>query len=160
MTHPSLGLPPRDETAGFPEGARRLRAARERLAVRALEHAVAADPTFRDRYDELGLRRLLHDAGVFLDRIAASVSADEPALTGRWADMVAVLFRRRRVPMDDLILLAEGLRRATASVLGPAERQPADLAIDDAIRVFRDIRRIGGDARKRNRLLSAIYKGP
>ncbi len=159
MSHPTLGLPPVDATAGYPDAARRLRVARARVAARALEFALDADPTMRDRYDELGLRHLLHDADVFLDRIAVSVSADAPELTGRWADMVCPLFRRRRVPMDDLINLAEGLRRASEIVLGTGERVPADRAIDAAEAVFRDQRRLGGDARKRNRLLAALYRG-
>lgn len=159
MSHPTLGLPPVDSGAGFPDAARRLRANRARVAARALEFAVDADPTMRDRYDDIGLRKLLHDTDVFLDRIASSVSAGAPALTGRWADMVTILFRRRGVPMDDLIALAEGLRRAVESVLGPEDRVPADRALDAAIAVFRDHRRLAGDARKRNRLLDALYKG-
>lgn len=159
MSHPTLGLPPVDTAAGFPDAARRLLANRARIASRALEFAVDADPTMRDRYDEIGLRKLLHDTDVFLDRVASSVSADAPALTGRWADMVTILFRRRGVPMDDLIAIAEGLRRACETVLGPEDRVPADRALDAAIAVFRDHRRLAGDARKRNRLLDALYRG-
>ncbi len=159
MSHPTLGLPPVDTAAGYPDAARRLRVSRARVAARGLEFLVDADPTMRDRYDELGLRQLLHDADVFLDRIAVSVSADAPELTGRWAEMVCPLYRRRGVPMDDLINLAEGLRRACESVLGSEERVPADQAIDAAILVFRDQRRLGGDARKRNPILAALYRG-
>ncbi len=159
MNHPTLGLPPIDSSAGFPDAARRLRANRARITTRALEFAVDADPTLSDRYDEIGLRTLLHDTDVFLDRIAASVSADMAEITGRWAEMVAPLFRRRSVPMDDLIRLAEGLRRACEGTLDSRERVPADQAIDAAIAVFRDHRRLGGDARKRNALLNAIYRG-
>jgi hypothetical protein len=61
--------------------------------------------------------------------------------------------------MDDVIQLCEGLRLASASVLAPAERPAADAAIDNAIKVLRWHRRLAGDARKRNRLLAAIYKG-
>ena len=36
---------------------------------------------------------------------------------------------------------------------------PADAALDAAIEVFRFHRRLAGDARKRNPILAAIYKG-
>jgi hypothetical protein len=37
--------------------------------------------------------------------------------------------------------------------------EQVDAAIDEAIKVFRWHRRLGGDARKRNALLSFLYKG-
>lgn len=159
MSHPTLGLPPRDLTAGFPAAAERLRAASERLGTRALEIALERDPSMRERHDELALRKLLHDTGVYIERIARSVASNDPYFTREWADWVAPVFRRRRVPMDDLITLSESLRQAMLSVLAPDERASADAALDAAIGVFRWYRRIAGDARKRNRLLAAIYKG-
>lgn len=159
VSHPSLGLPPRDLTAGFPEAAERLRANRSRLAARALEAAVDADPTLITRYDDVGLRRLLNDAETYLDRVARSVAGDDPYHASHWAETVAPLYRRRKVPMDDMVALGEGLRRAIESVLTPAEREPAHRAIEEANRAFRKMRRIAGDARRRNRLLAAIYKG-
>lgn len=159
MSHPSLGLPPRDLTAGFPDAAQRLRGARARLGARALEVALAADPTLRERHDEIALRRLLRDCETFVERIALSVAAGDPEPVSHWAEMVTTVYRRRRVPMDDLAALAEGLRRAVESVLSPAERVPANAAIDGGVGVFRSARRLGGDARKRNRILAAIYKG-
>jgi hypothetical protein len=76
-----------------------------------------------------------------------------------WADWVSIVYRRRRVPMDDLSHLCEGLRSAVPSVLSPDEMAVADAALDEAIKVFRWNRRLAGDARKRNKLLSFIYKG-
>jgi hypothetical protein len=61
--------------------------------------------------------------------------------------------------MDDLIHLCDGLRLAVPAVLAPDERGIAEAALDEAVRVFRWHRRIAGDARKRNRILAAIYKG-
>lgn len=159
VSHPSLGLPPHDLAAGFPDGAQRMRANAARLAGRALEIAMAADPTLRTRYDELGLRRLLRDAGTYLERIALSVAGDDTDHARHWAEAVAPQYRRRHVPMDDLIAIGEGIRRAIESVLTPPERASADRAIDDANLVFKKMRRIAGDARKRNRLLAALYKG-
>jgi hypothetical protein len=159
VSHPSLGLPPPDMTAGFPEAARRLIQARDRVAGRALELALGADPTLRERYDEVGLRLLLRDARGAVDELAKSLASADPSFVSEWADQVAPIYRRRRVPMDDLIALAEGLRLATDSVLAPGERESIDTALDQAIAVFRKYRRLAGDARKRNRILQFIYKG-
>jgi hypothetical protein len=159
VSHPSLGLPPPDPTAGFPEAAGRLDAKRSRLAARALEIAVENDPTFRERYDELGLRRLLHDAEVLLQEVARCVASGDPSPMRTFADWVAPVYRRRSVPMDDLVQLSEGIRAAAATVVSGPELQPLHDAIDGVIEGFRWHRRIAGDARKRNRLLQAIYKG-
>jgi hypothetical protein len=159
VKHPSLGLPDRDETSGFPEAADRLRAATARLGARALEIAIERDPTFRDRYDQLGLRHLLRDTEAFIDRIALSVATNDPPPTSEFADQVVPLYRRRRVPMDDLVQLSEGLRAAMAPFLDGPEADPMHAAINAGIAQMRWNRRIAGDARKRNKLLEFIYKG-
>ena len=61
--------------------------------------------------------------------------------------------------MDDLIVISEGIRVALGAVLSDVERAPADAALDEGIAVFRWHRGISGDARRRNRLLLAVYKG-
>ena len=159
MSPPSLGAAPRDLSAGFPAGAERLRAARARLGARALEVAIERDSSMTERHGELGLRRLLRDTESLIDRVAIAVGADERTAVSTWAEWVAPLYRRRRVPMDDLIHLCEGLKLALPGVLSPQESVPGEAALDEAIRVFRWHRRIAGDARKRNRLLQAIYRG-
>ena len=146
-------------TAGFPDAARRLEADRPHLAARALEVAIDLDPTIPERYDELGLRRLLRDAEVYLDAIGVSVASNDPDHTRHWAETASPIYRRRRVPMDDLVTLGEGIRRSIATALSPEERVLADRAIDAAGRHYHALRRLGGDARRRNRILAAIYKG-
>jgi hypothetical protein len=159
VSHPSLGLPPRDQSAGYPAAAARLRAARGTVGARALEIALADVRALRERHDEFALRQLLRDTEVVVDLIADAVAADDQAPVRAFADQVAPVYRRRRVPMDDLVALMEGLRRACAAVLGPGELASAERAIDAAIDEFRWYRRLAGDARKKNRLLQAIYKG-
>jgi hypothetical protein len=159
VTHPTLGAPPRDLRAGYPAAAERLTVNRARLGGRALEVAVDRDPTIRDRHGELGMRRLLRDTEPMIDRLALALAANDPGAVAAWADWVVPLYRRRKVPMDDLVQLCEGLRLAVAAVLGPAELEAANAALDEAIRVLRWNRRIAGDARKRNRLLTFLYRG-
>jgi len=157
--HPTLGEPPVDFTAAHPAAADRLRANTETIAGRALEHAMRLDPTMKDRYDEFGLRHLLRDAGVELDRLALSVASGKTSFIAEWTEWCAPIYLKRRVPMDDLINLSEGLRVAVRAFLGPDEMSVADQAIDEAIKNLRWNRRIAGDARKRNRILQFIYKG-
>ena len=145
--------------AGYPSAAARLVAAKSRLGARGLEIAVERDPTFRERYDELGLRQLLRDTQILVERIARSVASDDPYFVKEFADWVAPQYRRRRVPMDDVVAIAEGLRAAVATLLSPEEQASADRAIDAGIEVLRWYRRLAGDARKRNPILWAIYKG-
>jgi hypothetical protein len=159
VTHPSLGLPPPDLGAGFPEAAERLRRERLRLGVRALEIAVERDPSMRDRLGELGLRKLLRDTEALIDRLAIGLAANDRMTVAAWADWVSVVYRRRDVPMDDLVHLCEGMKSAVRSVLAPAQLAHTDVALDEAIVVFRWNRRLAGDARKRNKLLSFLYKG-
>ena len=159
MAHPSLGAPPPDLRAGHPAAAERLRAARGRIGARALEIALERDGSIMDRHGELGVRRLLRDTEPMIDRLAIALAANDVKAVAAWADWVAPLYRRRKVPMDDLVHLAEGLRLAAGSVLEPAELTVANEAIDEAIKVLRWNRRLAGDARRRNRILAAIYKG-
>jgi hypothetical protein len=131
----------------------------DRLGARALESAVERDPTLMTRYDELGLRERLHDAALLADRIALSVAAGDPGPAREYADWTAPAYRRKRVPLDDLINLLEGLRSALPSVVDGQAEVDANAAIDAAIAVYRWDRRLAGDARKRNAFLRLLYKG-
>ena len=159
MSHPSLGLPPIVHTAVLPASAARLVAARDRLATRALEIAIDRDPTLRTRYDEIELRRILRDTAVLVDRVVDAIVDGDVERARVFAEAVPPMYRRRKVPMDDLINLAESSRAAIGAILPLADMGPVDAAIDAMIERFRWNRRIAGDARKRNRILAAIYKG-
>jgi hypothetical protein len=159
VSHPALGLPPLDSTAGLPAAAARLKAAHARLGARALEVALELDPSITIHNDETGIRLLLRDTEVLIDEVADSIATSSVAAIHSWAEQSSVIYRRRRVPMDNVIALCNGVREAAQAVLGPAERAAADVAIDTAIERFRWQRRIAGDARKRNRILQILYKG-
>jgi len=146
-------------TAGHPTAAAAIRAARARIATRALEIAIDGDPTLRDRYAELALRELLADTEALADRLAASVASADPTTLGRLAEQLAPRYRKRRVPMDDVIEIAEGLRAATSTVVMPDAMPAVNAALDSAIAALRWHRRIGGDARRRNPVIAFIYKG-
>lgn len=117
------------------------------------------DPTFADRHDELVRTALLSDLEAFVDRLTVAVGSGDPRAMASFADLVAVRYRKRRISMDDLVTLSEGLRRASAAVVEPAAQPAIDAAIDASNAVFRWHRRLAGDARKRHPLLNFIYKG-
>jgi hypothetical protein len=156
--HPSLGQPPRNLSV-HPEAAALLRAQRSTLAARALEIAVDADPTIRIRYDEAGLRNLLRDAEVLTDRLALCVAGDDPFWLREFADQTATVFRRRKVPVDDVVQLCEGLRSSARGVVDEHEMASVDAAVDAAVEIYRWYRRLAGDARQRNPIAAALYKG-
>ncbi len=159
MSHPSLGRPPLDLTAGFPDAARRIRESALLLAARALEVALENDPTLRERNDETGLRARLHDAELLAERVAVAVAANDPTPAREYADWTSPVYRRKRVPLGDLMNLCEGLRAALPAVLAPDELAAADRALDEAIAQYQWHRRLAGDARKRNAFLQFLYKG-
>ena len=159
MSHPSLGLPPRDLSAGDPASAAVLKRGGARFRARAIEAALDLDPTLRDRYDDLARESLLADLEAFVDRLATAVASGDAHVMATFADLVAVRYRKRKIPMDDLITLCNGLRRAAGSVVQPTSMTPIDAGLDEAIAVFKWHRRLAGDARKRNAFLAFIYKG-
>jgi hypothetical protein len=159
VSHPSLGLPPDDPFGDASGAARRVHDRTSDLAARALAVAIDRDPTFRERYDEVGLRGRLHDAEMFADRLAIALATERPDLVAQYADWTVPMYRRKRVPLDDMIALCEGLKAALPGVLSETELPPADEALDEAIAVYRNQRRLAGDARKRNRFIQFIYKG-
>ena len=76
-----------------------------------------------------------------------------------YAEQVGPVYRRKRVPLDDLIHLCEGPARAPRRRARRRAFDVASVALDEAIAVFRWHRRIAGDARKKNAFLQFIYKG-
>jgi hypothetical protein len=159
VSHPSLGLPPADRISDLPPAAARIAAARERLGGRALEIAIDRDPTMRDRHDEYAMRRLLRDAVALVDRVVESLAAGHPGPARSFAEATPPAYRRRKVPMGDLMVLCEGVRAAVGATIASADMGPVDAAIDAMIERFKWHGRLAGDGRRRNRLLQAIYKG-
>jgi hypothetical protein len=159
VSHPSLGLPPVDRTVELPPVAARVHAARDRLAIRALEIALDRDATLRDRYDEIGMRRLLRDTAVLVDRIVEALADGSAERAFVFAEAVPPMYRRRKVPMDDLVNISEGIRAAVGALLPKADMGLVDTTIHGMIERFKWHRRIAGDARKRNALLEFVYKG-
>ena len=105
--------------AGDANAAAALRSAGPRLRARALAAALELNPTMRDRHPEVVVQALLADLEAFHDRLIVAVSSGDPHAMATFADLVSVRYRKRKIPMDDVISLCEGLRRAAAAVVVP-----------------------------------------
>jgi hypothetical protein len=108
---------------------------------------------------ELGLRHLLRDAEVVLQKLCESVGAGSVGPLKNFTEHATATWRRRRISMDDVTDLYEGLRVAVAATITGEAAAFADQVLNEGIAVLKWHRRLGGDTRKRNRILKAIYKG-
>ncbi|MFI5262253.1 MAG: hypothetical protein ACHQZR_06855 [Candidatus Limnocylindrales bacterium] len=158
MSHPALGLPPLDHRAGLPEAARRLRAARTRLAATGLQAAVKQDPTLTERHDELALRELLRDADRHLEQLAQAMETGQPHLVTTYAEWVQPAYRRRHVPAGDQAALLRGLADAASTVLSPSETEALAGYVMAWLQVLEFHRRLPGD-HKGNAAARFIWKG-
>jgi hypothetical protein len=157
MSHPAIGSPPPDATAGHPDVAARLRAA-DRLPTTALEAAIRIDQTLVERYDELMLRRLLRDYEQHIKQLAQTVETGEDRFVVLWGESLVPIYRRRHVRMNDVVSLLRGLEEA-AVVLGPSAdaeiiREPMGAWIER----MRHHRRLAGD-HEGNKAVRFIWKG-
>ena len=153
--------PAQPDGRASPRPRTRLRAQARRLATRAARgRRRTSDPTYADRIGEAGLRNLLQDATVFIDRLALCVAGDDPHWLREFADQTATglppargLARRR----DQAVRGHPGQRSAACSP--PTSSCRPTPRSTTAIVVFRFHRRLAGDARKRNPIIAALYKG-
>ena len=159
MSHPLHGARPMDMSAGFPDAAAVIAARWSDVADRGIVAAVEHNPELRDRVGDLGLRRLLRDAEVVLQKLGESVGAGSVAPLKNFTEHATPTWRRRRISMDDVTDLYEGLRVAVAATISGDAARFADQALSEGIAVLKWHRRLSGDTRKRNRILKAIYKG-
>jgi hypothetical protein len=158
MPHPSLGLPPYDATAGHPAAAARLRMSSQRLGRLALENALRLAPRLQERYDEIGLRRLLRDYEQHIEQLAKALETGDDYFVASYGEWLVPIYRRRRVPMKDVIALLDGLRHAAATVLTPSEIGAADQLFARWAERLKHHGRLPGDHRG-NPVVRFFWKG-
>ena len=158
MSHPVLGLPPADPTAGRTAAAARLRSQRSTVGTLALKSALEADPTLGDRYDEITLRTLLRDYERHIEQFALALETGEARHVTEWAEWIVPIYRRRRIPARDQQTLIGGLRPAAAAVLPPDDAAACGELIDAWFKRLRMYKRLPGD-HKGNPVARFIFKG-
>ena len=158
MPHPSLGLAPPDVTAGNPDAAARVRASRDRLARLALQTTVHDDPTFSDRYGEEMLRLFLRDNEGHVEQLAKSLETGDDYYVVQYSEWLIPVYRRRHVPMRDFMAILNGLQKAVATVLTPAERDVSAELFGRWAKNLKFHQRLAGD-HKGNSLIRFFWKG-
>jgi hypothetical protein len=158
MPHPAIGLPPSDATAGRPELARRINAARSRLPALALEASLRIDPGLRDRHDDLALRRVLRDYESHLDQLARALATGEDRHVVQYGEWLVPVYRRRKIRMNDVATFIAGLRDAVLGVVPAADADGVRSVTDAWIERLRHHRRLPGD-HEGNKLVRFIWKG-
>jgi len=151
-------MPPLDRTAGLPDAARRLRAARQRLTATGLAAALKREPALATRYEELALRELLRDSDRHLEQLAQAMETGQVHLVTTYAEWLQPVYRRRHVQATDQAALLNGLADAAATVLSPSEID----ALADYVSAWRKVlefhRRLPGD-HKGNAAVRFVWKG-
>jgi antitoxin (DNA-binding transcriptional repressor) of toxin-antitoxin stability system len=158
MPHPTLGLPPRDVTAGLPEAAARLRTNRNRIARLSLQTTVRDADGFAARYDEDMLRLFLRDLEQHVDQLARALETGEDYYVTSYGEWLVPIYRRRKVPMADFLALLAGLQAAAATVMTPDEKLASDALFRRWVTVLRGHQRLAGD-HKGNSVLRFFWKG-
>ncbi len=158
MSHPALGLPPDDPTAGRPEAARRLRRQRSTVATLALKAAIETDRTLADRYDAIVMRTLLRDYDRHVEQFALALETGEARYVTEWAEWIVPIYRRRRISARDQRTLVGALRPAAAAVLPPNDAAAFGELVDAWFERLRLYQRLPGD-HKGNPVARFIWKG-
>ena len=158
MSHPSLGLPPPDTSAGLAAAAARLRANRGRLGRLGLEHTIRLAPGIEDRYDAEALRLFLRDYETHVEQLARALETNDPSFVTNYAEWLVPIYRRRQVPMRDVMALFAGLREAAATVLTPGENEAAAPLFERWADRLKHHGRLPGD-HKGNALIRFFWKG-
>jgi len=158
MPHPTLGHPPHDITAGLPDAATRLRASRKRIAQLALQRVVTNEDGFTDRYGEDVLRLFMRDYDRHIEQLAKSMETGEESYLTSYAEWLMPVYRRRRVPSHDLIVMLGALKRAASTVLSPEEQKLSELYLHNAMERVKHHQRLPGD-HKGNSVIRFFWKG-
>jgi len=154
----ALGPGPDAQTvSGSPDAAAALRREEARLLPRALDSALARDPSLRSRYDATMLATFLRDDRQTLAELARSLDTGDDRWLVSYVTQLVPVMRRRRVPMKDFATLVLGVRDAAVAVLGPADAARATQVAERAVAELDRPRHLPGD-RPRGRIASILWK--
>ncbi|HXQ95296.1 MAG TPA: hypothetical protein VN800_00090 [Candidatus Acidoferrales bacterium] len=142
----------------MPEAASRLRDSRPRLAAEALRAAIRRDPTLETRYDAAQLRTFLRDCDQHVFQLEQALRDGRAAKMMAYVSTIVPVFRRRRVPLEDLETTLLGTLDAARAALPPAQADAAALLIEAGLAQLKRPRHLPGD-RPRNRILQLLWKG-
>jgi len=158
MSHPSLGLPPHDASAGLPAVAARLRASNGRIAKLALQWTLRDQEGFEERYDEEKLRLFLRDLEQHVKQLARAIETGEDYYVASYGEWLVPVYRRRQVPMRDFMAILKGLQYAAATLMTPDEKKVSDALFERWSATLKHHQRLAGD-HKGNAVIRFFWKG-
>jgi hypothetical protein len=138
--------------------AARLRGAAGRLPALALAAALHTDPTLRDHYDDLAMRRFLRDYDGHIERLARAVASGDDRHVAVYAETLLPIYRRQRVPMNDVVSLVRGLEEASIGLIPAADADAIRRPMAAWVQRLRHHRRLPGD-HTGNGVARFIWKG-
>jgi hypothetical protein len=138
--------------------AARLRAAAGRLPALALAAALRIDPSLRDRYDDLVMRRFLRDYEAHIDRLARAIASGEDRHVAVHAETLVPIYRRQGVRMNDVVTLVRGLEESAISLNPAADADAIRRPVAAWVARLRRHRRLPGD-HPGNAVARFIWKG-
>ncbi len=142
----------------MPDGATRLSNGHGRLAAEALRASVRRDPSLETRYDALQFRTFLRDCDRHVLQLAQALERGLPGPMVEYVDTIVPVFRRRRVPLEDLGTMLLGTLDAARADLPPAEGDAVSVVVEAALNGLELPRHLPGD-RPRNPILQLLWKG-
>lgn len=125
--------------------AARLRGAAGRLPALALAAAMRIDPSLRDRYDDLALRRFLRDYAGHIESLARAVASGEDRTVAAYAETLVPIYRRQHVRMNDVVTLVRGLEEATLGISPATDADAIRRPLEAWVERLRRHRRLPGD---------------
>jgi hypothetical protein len=140
------------------EAAATLRDDRRTLAAEALRAAIRRDPTLGTRYDALQLRTFTRDCERHVQQLELALRRGRVGPVVEYVSTIVPVFRRRRVPLEDLGTMLLGTLDAAASALPPAARDAASMVMEAGLSQLERPRHLAGD-RPRNPILQFLWKG-
>jgi hypothetical protein len=124
----------------------------------ALRAALRRDPSLGERYDELMLRRLMRDYDRHIEQLARAVATGEDRFVTVYAETLVPIYRRRGVPMNDVVTLVRGLEDVAVAGGSAAEADAIREPVAAWVERLRRHRRLPGDHRG-NPVARFIFKG-
>lgn len=136
----------------------RLRANYDRLGRLAMQNTVRISPGFDERYDDAALRLFLRDMERHVEQLARALETGNSSFVTNYGEWLVPVYRRRRVPMKDVIAQLEGLRQAAATIFSPDENDFARGLFEAWAQRLRHHQRLAGD-HKGNPVVRFFWKG-
>jgi hypothetical protein len=113
---------------------------------------------FSDRYDDDQMRLFLRDLDRHVEQLAKAIETGNDYFVTSYGEWLVPVYRRRKVPMADVMAIIAGLQSAASTVLSPDERKVSDDLFARWADRLKHHQRLPGD-HKGNSVIRFFWKG-